>query len=196
VRARGGRQACRHRRGGLPGYGGWVSIGQAGGGEQCPACGDSDLRPYCNGSKWACPRCHFLLPCCEGGELAGLPQPTGAAAHRPTVPGGRLRGRPHAEGNAARIPRRPVFGPRRQASDTNDQRSQPMPPSPGDQSHPFIADAPHSVGPVCDSHRCPVRPDAARCQVPAPGRQPGSIEPAGKLGILVKPAQVIVAACG
>jgi len=69
----GGWQACRHRRGGLPGYGGRVSIGQAGGIEQCPACGDSDLRPYGNGSKWACPRCHFLLPCCEGGELAGLP---------------------------------------------------------------------------------------------------------------------------
>ena len=50
-----------------------VSIGQAGGGEQCPACGESDLRPYGNGSKWVCPRCHFILPCCEGGELAGLP---------------------------------------------------------------------------------------------------------------------------
>jgi len=25
------------------------------------------------GSKWACPQCHFILPCCEGGELAGLP---------------------------------------------------------------------------------------------------------------------------
>jgi len=43
-----------------------VSIGQ---GEQCPQCAESDLRPYGNGSKWACPRCHFILPCCEGGEL-------------------------------------------------------------------------------------------------------------------------------
>jgi hypothetical protein len=61
------------RRSGVPGYGGRVSIGQAGGGEQCPACGECDLRPYGNGSKWVCPRCHFILPCCEGGELAGLP---------------------------------------------------------------------------------------------------------------------------
>jgi len=52
---------------------GQVRIGQAGGGDQCPACGESDLGPYGNGSKWACPRCHFILPCCEGGELAGLP---------------------------------------------------------------------------------------------------------------------------
>ena len=67
----GGRSACHHRRGGAPGYGGQVSIGHSGGAEQCPACGESDLRPYGNGSKWACPRCHFILPCCEGGELAG-----------------------------------------------------------------------------------------------------------------------------
>jgi hypothetical protein len=73
VLAGGGWQACRRRRGRVPGYGGQVSIDQAGGGEQCPACGESDLRPYGNGSKWACPRCHFILPCCEGGELAGLP---------------------------------------------------------------------------------------------------------------------------
>jgi hypothetical protein len=75
VLACGDRQACHHRHGGVPGYGGHVSIGQARGGEQCPACGESDLRPYGNGSKWACPRCHFILPCCEGGELAGQPTP-------------------------------------------------------------------------------------------------------------------------
>jgi hypothetical protein len=51
------------------------------GGDQCPACGECDLRPYGNDSKWACPRCHFILPCCEGGEVAGLPQPAGAAVH-------------------------------------------------------------------------------------------------------------------
>jgi ribosomal protein L37AE/L43A len=39
--------------------------------EQCPACGQADLRPYGNGSKWICPKCYFLLPCCEGGEQAG-----------------------------------------------------------------------------------------------------------------------------
>jgi len=38
-----------------------------------PGLRECDLRPYGNGSKWACPRCHFILPCCEGGELAGLP---------------------------------------------------------------------------------------------------------------------------
>jgi hypothetical protein len=52
---------------------GEVYIGQTGGGNQCPACGEYDLRPYGNGSKWTCPQCHFILPCCEGGELAGLP---------------------------------------------------------------------------------------------------------------------------
>jgi hypothetical protein len=36
--------------------------------EQCPACAQTDLRPYGNGSKWICPNCYFLLPCCEGGE--------------------------------------------------------------------------------------------------------------------------------
>lgn len=37
--------------------------------QQCPACEQADLRPYGNGSKWICPKCYFLLPCCEGGEL-------------------------------------------------------------------------------------------------------------------------------
>ncbi len=43
---------------------------QTAGGEQCPACGESDLRPYGNGSKWVCPRCYFIVPCCEGGGLS------------------------------------------------------------------------------------------------------------------------------
>jgi hypothetical protein len=42
--------------------------------EQCPACEQADLRPFGNGSKWVCPKCHFLLPCCEGGELSGPAQ--------------------------------------------------------------------------------------------------------------------------
>ena len=46
---------------------------QTGSSDQCPACGESDLRPYGNGSKWACPQCYLILPCCEGGELVGLP---------------------------------------------------------------------------------------------------------------------------
>ena len=35
--------------------------------------GESDLQPYGNGSKWACSRCYFIVPCCEGGELAARP---------------------------------------------------------------------------------------------------------------------------
>ena len=54
----------------IPGYGVLVNLGERAGGEQCPQCGESDLRPYGNGSKWACPRCYFIVPCCEGGELA------------------------------------------------------------------------------------------------------------------------------
>ncbi|HEY1322086.1 MAG TPA: hypothetical protein VGF32_17660 [Streptosporangiaceae bacterium] len=47
-----------------------MSTSQDSPGEQCPQCGEADLRPHGNGSKWACPRCHFVLPCCEGGDLA------------------------------------------------------------------------------------------------------------------------------
>jgi hypothetical protein len=54
----------------MSGYGVPVGLGERAGGERCPQCGESDLRPYGNGSKQACPRCHFLVPCCEGGELA------------------------------------------------------------------------------------------------------------------------------
>jgi predicted RNA-binding Zn-ribbon protein involved in translation (DUF1610 family) len=50
-------------------YGGPVSMGERVAGEQCPQCGEADLRPYGNGSKWACPQCYFILPCCEGGDL-------------------------------------------------------------------------------------------------------------------------------
>ena len=64
-------QQARHREPGtMSGYGVPVSLGERAGGEQCPQCGESDLRPYGNGSKWACPRCYFIVPCCEGGELA------------------------------------------------------------------------------------------------------------------------------
>jgi hypothetical protein len=37
--------------------------------EICPQCEQADLRPYGNGSKWVCPHCSFVLPCCEGGEI-------------------------------------------------------------------------------------------------------------------------------
>ena len=53
-------------------------------GDSCPQCAQADLRPYGNGSKWICPRCYFILPCCEGGEVlpaaAGL-RPTAAGPH-------------------------------------------------------------------------------------------------------------------
>src|SRR5262249_4899205 len=57
----------------MSGYGVPVGLDEPASGEQCPQCGETDLRPYGNGSKWACPRCYFLLPCCEGGELAVRP---------------------------------------------------------------------------------------------------------------------------
>ena len=66
----GGRRAWHRDPGMIPGYGVLVNLGERAGGEQCPQCGESDLRPYGNGSKWACPRCYFIVPCCEGGELA------------------------------------------------------------------------------------------------------------------------------
>jgi hypothetical protein len=61
-----------------------MSIHRAAAGEQCPQCGQGDLLPYGNGSKWACPKCYFLLPCCEGGELAA---PSAAARECPPTPG-------------------------------------------------------------------------------------------------------------
>jgi len=57
----------------MPGYGVPVGLGERAGGEQCPQCGESDLWPYGNGSTWACPGCYFIVPCCEGGELAVRP---------------------------------------------------------------------------------------------------------------------------
>jgi len=42
--------------------------------DACPACQQADLRPYGNGSKWICPACKFVLPCCEGGELSPVPE--------------------------------------------------------------------------------------------------------------------------
>jgi hypothetical protein len=63
-------RAWRREPGTMSGYGVPVGLGERAGGEQCPQCGESDLRPYGNGSKWACPLCCFIVPCCEGGELA------------------------------------------------------------------------------------------------------------------------------
>src|SRR5215475_13710107 len=66
----GGQRAWHREPGTTSGYGVPVGLGERAGGEPCPQCGESDLRPYGNGSKWACPRCYFIVPCCEGGELA------------------------------------------------------------------------------------------------------------------------------
>jgi hypothetical protein len=83
----------------MSGYGGRVSLGDGAGGEQCPQCGEGDLRPYGNGSKWACLRCYFILPCCEGGELAarrgpgrGREAPTAGPEGRPAPASGRRPG--------------------------------------------------------------------------------------------------------
>ncbi|MGI8880375.1 MAG: hypothetical protein ACR2KJ_07700 [Jatrophihabitans sp.] len=50
--------------------------------EPCPQCGDADLAPYGNGSKWLCPKCYFLMPCCEGGELSMARAPLPADTSR------------------------------------------------------------------------------------------------------------------
>src|SRR5215475_9003487 len=73
---RSGQRAWHREPGAVSGYGVLVSLGERAGGEQCPQCGESDLRPYGNGSKWACPRCYFIVPCCEGGELTARPPAT------------------------------------------------------------------------------------------------------------------------
>jgi len=62
---RGRRRAWHRDPGTISGYGVLVSLGERAGSEQCPQCGESDLQPYGNGSKWACPRCYFIVPCCE-----------------------------------------------------------------------------------------------------------------------------------
>jgi predicted RNA-binding Zn-ribbon protein involved in translation (DUF1610 family) len=35
----------------------WVNI--------CPQCGQADLAPHGNGSKWTCPACGYIQPCCD-----------------------------------------------------------------------------------------------------------------------------------
>ncbi|MEZ5114715.1 MAG: hypothetical protein R2737_00490 [Candidatus Nanopelagicales bacterium] len=34
----------------------------------CPACESADLQR--RGGKDMCPRCHYIQPCCDGGECA------------------------------------------------------------------------------------------------------------------------------
>src|SRR5215472_3139162 len=78
----------------MSGYGVPVGLDEPASGEQCPQCGETDLRPYGNGSKWACPRCYFLLPCCEGGELAVRPPARLGWGAPMATRGGRAQGRP------------------------------------------------------------------------------------------------------
>ncbi len=33
--------------------------------EPCPRCNQADLEPFANGSKWRCPACYYLAPCCQ-----------------------------------------------------------------------------------------------------------------------------------
>jgi hypothetical protein len=88
----GAEQAWHSDPGAVSGYGVLVSLSERAGGEQCPQCGESDLRPYGNGSKWVCPQCYFIVPCCESGELAARPQ-TNLGRRAPTAdPGGRVAG--------------------------------------------------------------------------------------------------------
>jgi hypothetical protein len=44
----------------MSGYGVPVGLGELPTGAQCPQCGESDLQPCGNGSKWACPRYYFI----------------------------------------------------------------------------------------------------------------------------------------
>jgi hypothetical protein len=95
---RSGQRAWHREPGTMPGYGVAVGLGERAGGEQrpqcgeqCPQCGESDLGPYGNGSKWACPRCYFIVPCCEGGERAARPSAKPEAGSADGGPGAAVR---------------------------------------------------------------------------------------------------------
>ena len=90
-----GRRAWHREPGTISSYGVLVSLDERAGSEQCPQCGESDLQPYGNGSKWACPRCYFVVPCCDGGELAAQSRASrGGGASSRIRGGGRIAGEP------------------------------------------------------------------------------------------------------
>jgi hypothetical protein len=100
----------------ISGYGVLVSLGERAGGEQCPQCGESDLRPYGNGSKWACPRCYFIVPCCEGSELAAQPRANLGRGAPSADPGRPYCGEPSGEPTTADIGRSSATASRHRCS--------------------------------------------------------------------------------
>ncbi|MEO6822233.1 MAG: hypothetical protein ABI468_07205 [Candidatus Nanopelagicales bacterium] len=44
---------------------------------QCPSCENDDL--VRKGGKDQCPTCHYLQPCCDGGDLCGVGNPEAGA---------------------------------------------------------------------------------------------------------------------
>src|SRR5262249_23354947 len=89
-----GQRAWHREPGTMSGYGVPVGLGERAGGERCPQCGESDLWPYGNGSKWACPRCYFIVPCCEGVSSPRGARPTWDGERRRRTRGGCAQGRP------------------------------------------------------------------------------------------------------
>jgi hypothetical protein len=113
---RGGRRAWHRDPGAIPGYGVLVSLGERAGGEQCPQCGESDLRPYGNGSKWACPKCYFIVPCCEGGERAARASARPGRGAPTADPGQPYCREPSGEPTTADIGRSPATASRHRCS--------------------------------------------------------------------------------
>jgi hypothetical protein len=91
---RSGQRRGHRDPGTISGYGVLVSLGERAGGEQCPQCGESDLRPYGNSSKWAA---LGVTSSCRAVRGARWPRGPGARlgrARRWRVRGGRAQGRP------------------------------------------------------------------------------------------------------
>ena len=104
------------RSGTISGYGVLVSFGDRAGVEQCPQCSESDLRPYGNGSKWACPKCYFIVPCCEEGELAAQPRVNLRRGAPQADPGRPCCGEPSGEPTTADMRRSPATASRHRCS--------------------------------------------------------------------------------
>src|SRR5215470_1950808 len=78
----------------MSGYGVPVGLDEPASGEQCPQCGETDLRPYGNGSKWACPG---VTSSCRAVRAANWPcglQRGWDGERRWRIRGGRAQGRP------------------------------------------------------------------------------------------------------
>jgi hypothetical protein len=71
-----------------------VGLGERARGARCPQCGESDLRPYGNGSKWPAPG---VASSCRAVKAASSPRgarPTWDGERRRQARGGRAQGRP------------------------------------------------------------------------------------------------------